>query len=128
MSGQAKAAEPDLPSAAKEPQARAVHGDIFVDDYEWMRDTDSARARAHIDAENAWTEARTAPMSGLRRTLFDEFKNRIQQTDLSVPVRMDGWWYFARTAEGLQYGLQCRVPVVDLHAGFPVVYADDLAL
>lgn len=113
MSGQAKAAEPDPPSAAKEPQARAVHGDIFVDDYEWMRDTDSARARAHIDAENAWTEARTAPMSGLRRTLFDEFKNRIQQTDLSVPVRMDGWWYFARTAEGLQYGLQCRVPVTD---------------
>ena len=113
MSGQGETSQPNPPAAVKEPHARVVHGDIFTDNYEWMRDTASPRVRSYINAENAWTEARMAPMAGLRRTLLDEFESHIQQTDLSVPVRMDGWWYFARTVQGLQYGLQCRIPVTD---------------
>ena len=36
-------------------------------------------------------------------TLFEEIKSRVQETDLAVPVRKDGWWYTARTEEGLSY-------------------------
>ena len=52
-----------------------------------------------------------AGLAGLRGTLFDELKAHVQETDMSVPVRMDGYWYFARTREGSQYAVQCRVPV-----------------
>jgi oligopeptidase B len=51
------------------------------------------------------------PLASLRTTLFDELKSRVQETDMSVPTRMDGYWYFGRTVEGKQYGLQCRIPV-----------------
>jgi oligopeptidase B len=33
---------------------------------------------------------------------------RIKQTDLSVPVRDGGWWYYTRTEEGLQYPIHAR--------------------
>lgn len=52
-----------------------------------------------------------APLEGLRSALFDEFKARIQETDLSVPVEKDGWSYYSRIAEGESYGVHCRRPV-----------------
>lgn len=30
---------------------------------------------------------------------------------MSVPTRLDGYWYYARTQEGKQYGVQCRMPI-----------------
>ncbi len=99
------------PTAAKRPVTRTHHGIEFVDDYEWMRDKESPETLAHLEAENAWTEAQTEHLTGLRDRIFAEVKNRVQETDLSVPVRMGDWWYFTRTAEGSQYGVHCRAPI-----------------
>ena len=35
------------------------------------------------------------------------------ETDLSVPARKRGWWYFTRTVEGSQYAIHCRVAATD---------------
>lgn len=102
---------PHPPVAARRPHRRSVHGDVFDDLYEWMRDKDSPELRDYVAAENRYCEERTAHLAGLRRTLFDELKSHVQETDMSVPVRVDGYWYFSRTIEGRQYGVQCRVPV-----------------
>ncbi|MBM6699613.1 S9 family peptidase [Bifidobacterium pullorum subsp. saeculare] len=99
------------PVARKAPTERRAHGDVFMDPYEWMRDKDSAEVRDYVAAQNAYTEARVKPLAGLRRTLFDELKGRIQETDMSVPTRMNGYWYFTRTREGRQYAVQCRIPI-----------------
>lgn len=104
---------PNRPVAAQKPTHRVFHGDDVVDNYEWMRSKNAPETRDFIVAENAYTEARMAPLAGLRQTLFDELKARVQETDMSVPTRMDGYWYFGRTVEGKQYGLQCRIPVTD---------------
>ena len=32
----------------------------------------------------------------------------VEQTDLSVPVRLGGYYYYSRTVEGLQYPIRCR--------------------
>src|SRR5690606_35749987 len=32
---------------------------------------------------------------------------------LSVPTRDGDWWYYGRTEEGSQYGIQCRTAVTD---------------
>ena len=36
---------------------------------------------------------------------------RIEETDLSVPVRKGPWLYYGRTVEGSSYGIHCRRPV-----------------
>ncbi|QDQ96848.1 S9 family peptidase [Tomitella fengzijianii] len=98
------------PIAPRHPERRTHHGDGFVDDYEWLRDKDAPEVRAHLEAENAYTEARTAGLTPLRDAVFEEIRSRVQETDLSVPVRDGGWWYYSRTVEGRQYALHCRAP------------------
>jgi len=51
----------------------------------------------------------TSHLEPLRGRIFDEIKSRTQETDLSVPAAYQGWWYYSRTFEGLQYASQCRV-------------------
>ena len=50
----------------------------------------------------------TAGQAGLREAIFGEIKARTKETDLSVPTRKGGWWYYARTVEGKQYAVHCR--------------------
>lgn len=99
------------PPARRVPHRRTFHGDTFTDPYDWMRDKDAPEVRAYVDAQNAYCKQRTASLAPLRDTLLDELKSRIQQTDMSVPTRMDGYWYFTRTREGAQYAVQCRLPI-----------------
>src|SRR3546814_12172822 len=88
------------PVAARIPTEKTVHGHTLVDDYEWLRDKEDPRVIAHLEAENAWTEERTAHLADLRQSIFDEIKARTLETDLSVPSRMRGHWYYSRSFEG----------------------------
>ena len=99
------------PIAKRVPVERTRHGDTVVDEYAWLRDRDDPDTLAYLEAENAWTEQQLAHTVPLQERLFEEIKSRIQETDLSVPVRRKGWWYFTRTEEGKQYPIHCRVPV-----------------
>ncbi|MEV0799400.1 S9 family peptidase [Kribbella sp. NPDC050281] len=99
------------PVAARKPIERSHHGDVFVDDYEWLRDKTDDEVLDHLRAENSYTEARTAHLESLREAIFKEISDRTLQTDLSVPARRGGYWYYARTIEGKQYGIHCRVKV-----------------
>ncbi len=100
----------DFPPVAKKvPSERTHHGDTVVDDYAWLADKDDPATVAYLEAENAHTKKATAHLESLQETLFQEIKGRTQETDLSVPTRKHGWWYYGRTEEGKQYGIQCRV-------------------
>ena len=99
------------PVARKIPTKRTHHGDTFVDDYEWLRDKESPETIAHLEAENAYTEVRTAHLADLRDAIFGEIKSRTKETDLSVPSRIGSYWYYGRSIEGKQYGVSCRFPL-----------------
>ena len=100
-----------IPRAKRVPKERTFHGDTFIDQYEWLRDKQSQDVRDYVAAQNRYCEQRMAPLKSLRKTLFEEFKSHVQETDMSVPTRMDGYWYFTRTMQGRQYATQCRVPI-----------------
>ena len=102
---------PDPPVAERRSTIRSHHGDTFDDPYEWFRAKDDAAVLSHLEAENAYTDARTAHLEGLREQVFQEIKGRTLETDLSVPSRRGAWWYYGRTVEGSQYGIQCRAPL-----------------
>lgn len=99
------------PTTAKKPTERLQHGDVYIDEYEWLRDKDDPAVLAHLHEENAYTNARTEHLSLLREQIFEEIKGRTRETDLSVPVREGDWWYYTRTVEGKQYGIHCRAPI-----------------
>lgn len=99
------------PVAKRVPHERVHHGDRVIDEYAWLADKEDPDTIAYLRAENVYTEAVTAHLAGLRDTVFNEIKSRTQETDLSVPARKGGHWYYTRTVEGQQYGIQCRRPV-----------------
>ena len=86
---------------------------MFIDPYEWLRDKSSPEVLAYLEAENDYADQTTAQLEPLRQRIFDEIKARTKETDLSVPVRRGDWWYYARSFEGKQYGVQCRCAVAD---------------
>ena len=104
--------EVTAPVAKTVPTRREHHGDVFVDDYEWLRDKNDPEVIAHLNAENAYTDAVLADQEALRRTIFEEIKSRTKETDLSIPVRDKDFWYYTRTMEGQQYGITARAPYV----------------
>lgn len=109
---------PQPPFAQVRPTTREHHGDVFVDDYEWLRDKANPEVIAHIEAENAYTDACTAHLAGLREEIFEDISARTQQTDLAVPALRhhsggDAWWYYLRTVEGQDYAIRCRVADLD---------------
>ena len=87
-----------------------AHGDSRVDDWFWLRDKDDPAVIEHLKAENAYTEAVMGHTVGLQEALFEEIVARIEETDLSVPVRKGPWLYYGRTVEGSNYAIHCRRP------------------
>ncbi|NNU26573.1 prolyl oligopeptidase family serine peptidase [Isoptericola sediminis] len=106
--------EPGTPPAAdRRPTTRSHHGHSFVDDYEWLRAKEDPEVLAHLEAENSWTQDQLAGLRPLRERIVGEIKDRTLETDLSVPTRLGGHWYYVRFTEGEQYPVHARVPVTD---------------
>ena len=97
---------PTPPTAERRPHVREHHGDRVEDPYAWMRDLEDPALLAHLEAENAYAEARTEHLAPLRSAIVEEIRSRVKETDLSVPVASGPWWYYSRTVEGRQYAAQ----------------------
>ncbi len=110
---------PAPPVAKRVPHRREHHGDVVIDDYEWLRDKESEEVLDHLRAENAYSEARMAHLQPLRERIVAEIKGRVRETDMGIPVREGDWWYYGRTVEGLQYAIQCRVPAAPIDPANP---------
>ena len=106
--GAALAGDVAPPAAPKVPHMQTVNGDTLKDDYFWMREKENPKVRAFLEAENAYTEAFMKPTEAFQKTLYDEMLGRIKETDLSVPYRDGGWYYYSRTEKGKQYPIYCR--------------------
>jgi oligopeptidase B len=96
------------PVAPRETHEVVAHGDQRTDPYFWLRQKDDPRVLDYLRAENAYTDAVMAPTGALQQALYDEMLSRIQETDVSAPVRRPPFVYFSRTQEGKQYAIACR--------------------
>ncbi|HEX7459523.1 MAG TPA: S9 family peptidase, partial [Acidimicrobiales bacterium] len=96
------------PVAERRPVTLEAHGDVRTDDWFWLRDKDDPAVIGHLEAENAYTEAVMGRTRVLQDALYAEMVARIEETDLSVPVRKGPWLYYGRTVEGSSYGIHCR--------------------
>jgi oligopeptidase B len=90
------------------PKEIVQHGDRRVDHYFWLRDRSDPDVIPYLEAENRYTEDAMASTKPLQERLYHEILGRIQETDLSVPVKRDDYFYYTRTEEGKAYSIQCR--------------------
>ncbi|HEX6624179.1 MAG TPA: S9 family peptidase [Pyrinomonadaceae bacterium] len=99
---------PPPPAAKKTPKITEIHGEKLSDDYFWMREKTNPDVTAHLEAENAYTDAVMKPTADLQARLYKEMLGRIKQTDTQVPYRDNGYLYYSRTVEGQQYPIYAR--------------------
>ena len=99
----------DSPPIAKVvPVSTTLFGDTRTDPYAWLRDRNDPDTIKYLEAENAYTKAMMKSTEELQSKLYAEMLGRIKQTDLSVPVKREEYFYYTRTEEGKQYAIYCR--------------------
>lgn len=100
--------QPEPPKPPKGTRTVESHGEVRIDEFAWLRNRDDPQVIAYLEAENRYTVAVMAPTSELRERLYNEFVSRIREDDESVPVRIDPFWYYARTRAGSEHPVLCR--------------------
>ncbi|MDP3464055.1 MAG: S9 family peptidase [Bacteroidales bacterium] len=103
-----KTEKPTPPVAAKVSHELTNHGITRIDPYYWLNDRDNPDVIAYLTAENEYTKKYMEHTDALQQKLYDEMLGRIQQTDISVPYKMNGYYYYTRFEEGQEYPLYCR--------------------
>jgi oligopeptidase B len=112
LGGESAAA--DTVCAVQEPVAKQIehHWDRptgrVEDPWAWLRDRNDPDTIAYLDAENAYTNDWFVEHDELVETIFGEIKSRIQETDITAPIKDGSWWYTSRTEEGRNYPIHCR--------------------
>lgn len=112
---------PPAPVAKKIPFELTEHGHTRIDNYYWMRLSDEQKnapedqrdqqtkdVLEYLYAENDYTKKALAHTEDFQKKLFDEMKGRIKETDQSVPVKLNGYWYYTRYEAGKDYPYHCR--------------------
>jgi oligopeptidase B len=90
------------------PAPSPALGEKRIDNYLWLRDRTNPDTIKYLEAENEYTKAAMKHTDALQAKLYSEILGRIQQTDLSVPIKRDDYFYYTRTEEGKQYAIYCR--------------------
>ena len=96
------------PKATQIPKALSIHGDTRQDPYYWLNDRENPEVTAYLEAENAYKDEMMAHLKGFQNKLYEEIIGRIRQTDMSVPYLDNGYYYFTRFEEGLEYPVYSR--------------------
>ena len=96
------------PMAKVMPTKLEKHGHVRVDNYYWLRERENPEVIEYLKAENDYTKTVMAHTEGLEHALFEEIKGRVKQTDMSVPYKLDDYFYYTRYEEGKEYPIYCR--------------------
>ena len=63
-------------------------------------DRSAEKVKAHLEAENDYTKAKTSHLDNLRTKLYEEMIGFVQETDYTTPSKRGEYVYYTRTFEG----------------------------
>lgn len=100
--------QPKPPMATTRPWQDSIHGYVRHDEFHWLRNRNDPEVLAYLKAENAYTDSMLAHTRKLQEKLYREMRRRMREKDLSVPVKVDSFYYYDRTEKGKEYAIHCR--------------------
>jgi oligopeptidase B len=96
------------PKAKRVPKELALHGDVRVDNYYWLRDRKDPDVMDYVLKENEHTAKAMRHTEPLQEKLYSELGAMIPEEDTTVPRKVDEYYYYERTVRGKQYSIHCR--------------------
>ncbi len=114
-----KRANIPAPSPKKRPHTQSRFGHEWTDNYAWMKDENwqevmqapqklNSDIRAHLETENAYTNATLAPITTLKDSIFEEMKARLEPEARGIPLPDGAYAYFHYFRKGDQHGVYAR--------------------
>jgi len=100
--------KPVPPVAKKIKKELTLHSHTRIDPYYWLNERENPEVKKHLKAENKYKEAVLAHTNQLQKILFNEITSRIKKTDMSVPYKFQGYYYYKRYDRMSEYPLYCR--------------------
>jgi oligopeptidase B len=96
------------PVAKKVKKELTIHGHTRIDEYYWLNERENPEVIKLLKAENAYKDAVLAHTKDFQEKIFNEIIGRIKKTDMSVPYKYQGYFYYTRYEEGGEYPIYCR--------------------
>ncbi|MBE0653459.1 MAG: S9 family peptidase, partial [Bacteroidales bacterium] len=96
------------PVAQKISKELSIHSDTRIDNYYWLNNREDSAVIAYLEEENTYQDHIMKGTKYFQEQLFNEIVGRIKQTDMSVPYRLNGYYYYTRYEEGQEYPIHCR--------------------
>src|ERR1700744_5496536 len=96
------------PQAPEKPHQITEAGHTRNDPFFWLREKDNPEVLKYLEAENRHTDNALKHLGKLEETLYHEMRGRIKESDVSVPEKVDDYYYYSRTGTGKQYASFCR--------------------
>jgi oligopeptidase B len=96
------------PIANKIKKELSTHGDTRIDYYYWLNQRNNPEVIGLLKAENEYLNARMSDTKSLQEKIYTEITKRIKKTDISVPYKYQGYYYYTRYQEKNEYPIYCR--------------------
>jgi oligopeptidase B len=98
----------NIPFAKKVSCKLVEHNHTRIDNYYWLNERENPEVLNYLKAENKYTEVMTAHTKPLEEKLFKEIVGRIAKDDQSLPYKENGYYYYVRFKEKMEYPVYCR--------------------
>ncbi len=96
------------PVAKKMNKELTIHGHTRIDPYYWLNERENPEVIKYLEAENAYLNQVMKHTEPLQDKIFKEITSRIKKTDMSVPFKENGYFYYTRYEGDKEYPLYCR--------------------
>jgi oligopeptidase B len=101
-------AGPNTPQALQKLHEVTEVSPTRNDPFFWLREKDNPEVLKYLEAENRYTDNALKHIEKLQERLYNEMRGRIKESDVSVPEKIDDYYYYSRTETGKQYAIHCR--------------------
>ncbi|MBC7474262.1 MAG: S9 family peptidase, partial [Candidatus Sericytochromatia bacterium] len=96
------------PVAKVLPFEITYHDEVYHDDYAWLKEKTNPDVISYLEEENNYLKDNMLHTKDFQDSLYKEMLARIKETDISVPEKLEDYYYYSRTEEGKQYRIHCR--------------------
>jgi len=96
------------PVAQKIKKELTIHAHTRIDNYFWLNERENPKVLELLKAENKYKDAIMENTKDLEDKLYKEIIGRIKKTDMSVPYKYQGYYYYTRYEEKSEYPIYCR--------------------
>lgn len=96
------------PVANKIKKEITLNGHTRIDNYYWMSDEKNPKGIAYLKAENEYLKNILKPTEALQEKLYKEMSGHMQQKEISVPYKDNGYYYYTRYEKEKEYPIYAR--------------------